>query len=195
VAFSMGTLMPRMYTRTGDKGETGLFSGERVPKNSLRVEAYGTVDELSSWIGYTRSLIKNDDEIDSLLGRIQRELFLVGIELATRLKPSSAQKVQVTLAMVKVLEEEIDRLDAELPPLSTFIVPGGAPAAAALQVARTIGRRAERKVVALVQGEKLNPMLVPYLNRLSSLLFVLARVVNRRGGIEEEKWASESMKT
>ena len=195
MAFSMGTLMPRMYTRTGDKGETGLFSGERVPKNSLRVEAYGTVDELSSWIGYTRSLIKNDDEIDSLLGRIQRELFLVGIELATRLKPSSAQKVQVTLAMVKVLEEEIDRLDAELPPLSTFIVPGGAPAAAALQVARTIGRRAERKVVALVQGEKLNPMLVPYLNRLSSLLFVLARVVNRRGGIEEEKWASESMKT
>jgi len=194
VAFSMGTLMPRMYTRTGDKGETGLFSGERVPKNSLRVEAYGTVDELSSWIGYTRSLIKNDDEIDSLLGRIQRELFLVGIELATRLKPSSAQKVQVTLAMVKVLEEEIDRLDAELPPLSTFIVPGGAPAAAALQVARTIGRRAERKVVALVQGEKLNPMLVPYLNRLSSLLFVLARVVNRRGGIEEEKWASRSMK-
>ena len=186
--------MPRMYTRTGDKGETGLFSGERVPKSSLRVEAYGTVDELSSWIGYTRSLIKNDDEIDSLLGRIQRELFLVGIELATRLKPSSAQKVQVTLAMVKVLEEEIDRLDAELPPLSTFIVPGGAPAAAALQVARTIGRRAERKVVALVQGEKLNPMLVPYLNRLSSLLFVLARVVNRRGGIEEEKWASRSMK-
>ena len=195
MAFSMGTLMPRMYTRTGDKGETGLFSGERVPKNSLRVEAYGTVDELSSWIGYTRSLIKNDDEIDSLLGRIQRELFLVGIELATRPKPSSAQKVQVTPAMVKGLEEEIDRLDAELPPLSTFIVPGGAPAAAALQVARTIGRRAERKVVALVQGEKLNPMLVPYLNRLSSLLFVLARVVNRRGGIEEEKWASESMKT
>jgi len=195
VAFSMGTLMPRMYTRTGDKGETGLFSGERVPKNSLRVEAYGTVDELSSWIGYTRSLIKNDDEIDSLLGRIQRELFLVGIELATRPKPSSAQKVQVTLAMVKVLEEEIDRLDAELPPLSTFIVPGGAPAAAALQVARTIGRRAERKVVTLAQDEKLNSMLVPYLNRLSSLLFVLARVVNRRGGIEEEKWASRSMKT
>jgi cob(I)alamin adenosyltransferase len=184
-----------MYTRTGDKGETGLFSGERVPKNSLRVEAYGTVDELSSWIGYTRSLIEHDDEIDSLLGRIQRELFLVGAELATRPEPSSAQKVQVTPAMVKVLEEEIDRLDAELLPLSTFIVPGGAHAAAALQVARTIGRRAERKVAALAQDEKLNPMLIPYLNRLSSLLFVLARVVNKRGGIEEEKWASRSMKT
>ncbi len=97
--------------------------------------------------------------------------------------------------MVKVLEEEIDRLDAELLPSSTFIVPGGAHAAAALQVARTIGRRAERKVVALAQDEKLNPMLIPYLNRLSSLLFVLARVVNKRGGIEEEKWASRSMKT
>ena len=195
MVFSMGTQMPRMYTRRGDKGETGLFSGERVPKNSLTVEAYGTVDELASWIGYTRSLIENDDEIDSLLGRIQRELFLVGIELATHPKPSSAQNVQVTPAMVKVLEEEIDRLDAELPPLSTFIVPGGAHAAAALQVARTIGRRAERKVVALAQDEKLNPMLIPYLNRLSSLLFVLARVVNKRGGIEEEKWASRSMKT
>ena len=179
--------MPRMYTRTGDKGETSLFSGERVPKNSLRVDAYGTVDELSSWIGYTRSLIEEDDEIDSILENIQRDLFLVGAELATRPKESNRQKMQVTQAMVKVLEEEIDRLDAELSPLSTFIVPGGTHAAAALQVARTIGRRAERKTVALAQSEKLNPALVQYLNRLSSLLFVLARVVNRRRGIEEEK--------
>ena len=179
--------MPRMYTRTGDKGETSLFSGERVPKNSLRVDAYGTVDELSSWIGYTRSLIEEDDEIDSILEKIQRDLFLVGAELATRPKESNRQKMQVTQAMVKVLEEEIDRLDAELSPLSTFIVPGGTHAAAALQVARAIGRRAERKAVALAQSEKLNPALVQYLNRLSSLLFVLARVVNRRRGIEEEK--------
>lgn len=179
--------MPRMYTRTGDKGETSLFSGERVPKNSLRVDAYGTVDELSSWIGYTRSLIEEDDEIDSILENIQRDLFLVGAELATRPKESNRQKMQVTQAMVKVLEEEIDRLDAELSPLSTFIVPGGTHAAAALQVARAIGRRAERKAVALAQSEKLNPALVQYLNRLSSLLFVLARVVNRRRGIEEEK--------
>jgi len=184
--------MPRMYTRTGDKGETGLFSGERVPKSSLRVDAYGAVDELSSWIGYTRSLL-DDNEIDAILERIQRDLFLVGAELATRPKESSAQKVQVTQAMVKLLEEEIDRLDAGLPPLSTFIVPGGTSAAAALQVARTIARRAERRTVTLAQSETLNPALVPYLNRLSSLLFVLARVVNMRAGIEEKKWASRSL--
>ena len=184
--------MPRMYTRTGDKGETGLFSGERVPKNSLRVDAYGTADELSSWIGYARSVIE-DDEVKSILERIQRDLFLLGAELATRPKESNAQKVQITQTMVKALEEEIDRLDAELPPLTTFLVPGGARGAAALQVARTIARRAERKTVALAQNEKLNPTLISYLSRLSSLLFVLARVVNRRGGIEEEKWASRSL--
>lgn len=181
-----------MYTRTGDKGETGLFSGERVPKNSARVDAYGTVDELSSWIGYTRSLI-NDNEMDALLERIQKDLFLVGAELATRPKESSAQNVQVTQSMVKLLEEEIDRLDAGLPALSTFIVPDGVPASGALQVARTIARRAERRTVSLAQNEPLNPAIVPYLNRLSSLLFVLARVANRRAGVEEKKWASRSL--
>lgn len=184
--------MPRMYTRTGDMGETGLFSGERVPKDSLRVEAYGTVDELSCWIGYTRSLIE-DNEIDALLERIQQDLFLVGAELATRQKESRPRKVRVTQAMVERLEEETDRLDAELPPLSTFIVPSGARAAAALHVARTIARRAERRTVTLAQNEKLNPILVSYLNRTSSLLFVLARVVNKRAGIEEKKWASRSL--
>ena len=163
-----------------------------MPKDSLRVDSYGTVDELSSWIGYTRSVIE-DDEVDSILERIQRDLFLVIAELSTRPKESNAQKVQVTQAMVKSLEGEIDRLDAELPPLTTFIVPGGTRGAAALQVARTIARRAERKTVALAQNEILNPALISYLNRLSSMLFVLARVLNRRGGIEEEKWASRSL--
>jgi cob(I)alamin adenosyltransferase len=184
--------MPRMYTRTGDKGETGLFSGERVGKDSLRVEAYGTVDELSCWIGYTRSLIE-DDEIDAILERIQQDLFLVGAQLATRQERSSLQKAEVTQAMVEHLEEEIDKLDAELPPLSTFIVPDGTGAAAALHVARTIARRAERRAVALTKNEKLNPALVQYLNRSSSLLFVLARVVNKRAGIEEKKWASRPL--
>jgi cob(I)alamin adenosyltransferase len=183
-----------MYTRTGDRGETGLFSGERVPKDSLRVEAYGTVDELSAWIGYTRSLIEVD-EINAILERIQEDLFLVGVELATRQKRSSRQKakVEVTQAMVDHLEEEIDKLDAELPPLSTFIVPDGTPAAAALHVARTIARRAERRTVTLINSEKLNPVLVQYLNRSSSLLFVLARVVNKRAGIGEKKWASRPL--
>jgi len=184
--------MPRMYTRTGDKGETGLFSGERVPKNSLRVEAYGTVDELSSWIGYTRSLVE-DSEIDAILETIQQDLFLVGAELATRPKESSPRKGQVTQAMVKHLEEEIDRLDAELPALSTFIVPAGTRAATVLHVARTIARRAERRTVALAHNEKLNPALVPYLNRASSLLYVLARVANKRAGVEEKRWALRSL--
>ena len=185
MAFSLRLPMPRMYTRTGDKGETALFSGERVPKDSLRIDAYGTVDELSSWIGYTRALIEDEDEVDSMLEKVQRDLFLVGAELATRPKESSVEKLQVTQAMVEVLEEEIDRLDAELTPLSTFIVPGGTHIAAALQVARTIGRRAERKAVTLAQNEQLNPALISYLNRLSSLLFVLARFVNKRSGNEE----------
>jgi len=184
--------MPRMYTRTGDGGETGLFSGERVPKDSLRVEAYGTVDELSCWIGYTRSLIEGD-EIDAILEKIQQDLFLVGAELATRQKKPSAQKAKVTQDMVKHLEQEIDRLDAELSPLSTFIIPNGTGPAAALHVARAIARRAERRTITLAQEEKLNPPLVPYLNRLSSLLFVLVRVVDKRAGVKEKKWASRSL--
>jgi len=184
--------MPRMYTRTGDKGETGLFSGERVPKNSLRVEAYGAVDELSSWIGYARSLMK-DREVDEVLENVQRDLFLVCTDLATRPEKGRPHKAnQVSDAMVKHLEEAIDRLGAELPPLSTFIVPSGTDAAAALHVARAVARRAERRTVSLAQKEELNPQLVPYLNRLSSLLFVLARIVNKRSGVEEAKWSSRS---
>ena len=181
-----------MYTRTGDRGETGLFSGERVLKDSVRVEAYGAVDELSCWIGYTRSLIKEikGDEIDAILERIQQDLFVVGTELATRQKQSHAQKAQVTQDMVNRLEQEIDRLDAELSPLSTFIIPNGTGPAAALHVARTVARRAERRTITLAQKEGLSPPLVPYLNRLSSLLFVLARVVDKRSGIEEKKWSS-----
>jgi cob(I)alamin adenosyltransferase len=181
-----------MYTRTGDRGETGLFSGERVLKDSLRVEAYGTVDELSCWIGYTRSLIKGD-EIDAILERIQQDLFIVGAELATRQKESHVQKVQVTHDMVNRLEQEIDRFDAELSPLSTFIIPNGTGPAAALHVARTVARRAERRTITLAQEEKLSPQLVPYLNRISSLLFVLARVVDKRSGIEEKKWSSRPL--
>jgi cob(I)alamin adenosyltransferase len=184
--------MSRMYTRSGDKGETGLFSGERVLKDSLRVEAYGTVDELSCWIGYARSLIKSD-EIDAILERIQEDLSIVGAELATRQKESHMQKVQVTQDMVKHLEQEIDSLDAGLPPLSTFIIPNGIGAAATLHVARAVARRAERRTITLAQKEKLNPPLVPYLNRLSSLLYVLARVVDKRAGVEEKKWSSRPL--
>jgi len=183
--------MSRMYTRTGDRGETGLFSGERVLKDSLRVEAYGAVDELSCWIGYTRSLLE-EDEIDAVLERIQRDLFVIGAELATR-KESHALKVQVTQDMVKHIEKDIDRLDADLPPLSNFIVPNGTGPAAALHVARAIARRAERRTISLDQKEKVSPSLLPYMNRLSSLLFVLARVVDKLAGVEEEKWSSRQL--
>lgn len=186
--------MPRMYTRTGDKGETGLFSGERVPKNSLRVEAYGSVDELSSWIGYARSLVE-DSQVDAILERLQQDLFLVGADLATRPKELSSRKEKVTEVMVRRLEKDIDLLDAELPVLSTFIVPAGTRAAAALHVARTVARRAERRTVMLAQNEKLNPQLVPYLNRTSSLLFVLARVANKRASVEEKRWALRSLES
>jgi cob(I)alamin adenosyltransferase len=183
-----------MYTRTGDKGETGLFSGERVPKNSLRVEAYGTVDELSSTIGRARSLIE-DREIDEILEKVQRDLFLVGAELATLPKSRREQKFKVTDTMVKYLEEQTDRLAAELAPLSTFIVPAGTEAATALHVARTVARRAERRAVTLAQKEQLDSQVLPYLNRLSSLLFVLAMIVNHRSGVDEVKWSSRSQQT
>jgi len=178
-----------MYTRTGDKGETGLFSGERVPKNSIRVEAYGTVDELSSWIGYVRTLVQ-DEQIGEVLEGVQRDLFLVSADLATQATEEKPKKaVRVTEEMVKNLEEEIDRLDAELPQLPTFIFPIGTQAAAALHIVRTVARRAERRTVALAKQEDLNQQLVPYLNRLSSLLYVFARVINKRSGVDETKWS------
>lgn len=181
--------MTRIYTRTGDRGETALLSGERLPKDSLRVEAYGTVDELSSWIGYARSLIE-DQEIVGILDKTQRDLFSLGADLATRSKGKTPGADRVTDSMVRNVEEDIDKLDAELTPLSTFIIPVGTKAASALHVARAIARRAERRTVTLAGNERLNPQIIPYLNRLSSLLFVLARVVNKRSGVEESRWAS-----
>jgi len=181
-----------MYTRRGDGGETGLFSGERVRKDALRIEAYGTVDELSSTIGHARSLTE-DRQVDEVLERIQRDLFVVGAELATCPGKERSLRVHVNDAMVEDLEREIDSLDAELSPLSTFILPCGVTAATALHVARGVARRAERRVVTLAKKEKLNPQILAYLNRLSSLLFVLARIVNKRSGVEETKWASRSL--
>lgn len=168
-----------------------MFSGERVWKDTLRVEAYGTVDELSSTIGHARSLTE-DSEVDQILEKVQQDLFLVGAELATRPRKGRPRKLEVTSEMVRRLEREIDRLDAELPPLSAFIVPSGARATTALHVARNVARRAERRAVTLARKEKLNPQVLAYLNRVSSLLFVLARIVNKRSGAQEMKWASRS---
>jgi cob(I)alamin adenosyltransferase len=177
----------KIYTRTGDAGETSLFDGTRVKKDDPRVDAYGEVDELNAWLGLVRASAV-DAQLDAELAHIQRDLFALGAQLADpadRIAPRVA-KVMLADADVSRLESLIDRLEAELPPLRRFILAGGTPAGAALHVARTVCRRAERRMVALTPP--VDPVLLRYVNRLSDLLFVLARVVNHRGGVPETEW-------
>ncbi len=180
----------RIYTKTGDDGTTGLFGGERVSKDSIRIESYGTVDELNSAIGLARSL-GPPPEHDPLLGTIQEQLFVLGADLATprsqELKKSSLPRV--TTAEIVCLERAIDALEDTLPPLKTFILPGGSPCGSALHLARTVCRRAERHVVTLHGIEpEIGDLPTQYLNRLSDLLFVLARAVNHDLGAAEHPW-------
>lgn len=180
----------KIYTRTGDEGETALFGGQRVRKDSPRVEAYGSVDELNAVIGVARTFL-DDPKVNMALARIQEHLFVLGGDLATPLGEESqaaAAVPRVTPAEVKTLEELIDRYQAELPSLRQFILPGGHRAAAFLHLARTVCRRAERRSVTLAGREPINDQVLAYLNRLSDLLFVLARVVNHRAGIAEITW-------
>ncbi len=180
----------KLYTKTGDKGDTGLFGGGRVAKDDPRVEAYGDVDELNAAIGMARA-IELMPRIDEVLVPIQRDLFSLGALLAT----PDRDKMRAQLDTARIdedriaqLERAIDAGEAELEPLKAFILPGGTPKAAALHVARTVCRRAERRVVALSHGVELPGLVVIYLNRLSDLLFVLARVANRRAGAGEVTW-------
>ena len=182
----------RIYTRTGDTGDTGLFGGGRVTKNHPRVEAYGDVDELNAAIGFARS-IEPMPRIDEVLVPIQRDLFAIGALLATPDRDKMRQhleKARVDDDRVGQLEHAIDDGDRELEPLRSFIVPGGTPKAASLHVARTVCRRAERRVVSLGElgTDDIPPVVVVYLNRLSDLLFTLARVANRRAGAGEVTW-------
>ena len=174
----------RIYTRTGDKGTTGLASGERRKKHDLRVEAYGTVDETNACVGLAR--LHAQGEVDAMLSRIQNELFDLGADLATpeTEKPLPYEPLRILDAQVERLEREIDRLNEALSPLRSFVLPGGSPAAAALHLARTVCRRAERLVVALSDkpDETVSPAAIKYLNRLSDFLFVASRFVNDRGG-------------
>jgi len=177
--------LTKIYTRGGDKGQTSLGDGTRVPKQSLRVEAYGTVDEANAALGLARLHTSGDE--DAMLGRIQNELFDLGADLCTpedgrRAGDKSRGALRVLPSQVKRLETEIDRMNKELQPLGSFILSGGNPAAAHLHLARTITRRAERLVSALAAEEKINPETLKYLNRLSDHLFVLARRVNGNGG-------------
>jgi cob(I)alamin adenosyltransferase len=181
----------KVYTRGGDSGETSLFGGERVRKDHPRVEAYGAVDELNALIGLARTELEGDD-LQELLEGVQRSLFEVGGELATPgegAKKGARKSVpRVSDSHVEALEQAIDKLDVELAPLRAFILPGGSRGAALLHHARTVCRRAERRVVHLALEGSVPAGMIRYLNRLSDLLFVLARVVNRRQGIEEPIW-------
>jgi cob(I)alamin adenosyltransferase len=178
----------RIYTKTGDGGDTGLFGGERVPKDHERVEACGAVDEANAAIGLGIALIE-DIEIGERLLHVQARLFEVGAILATP-DPSRSRKAiaRVEDADVEKLERWIDEMESHLPPLKTFILPGGSPSAAAVHHARTVVRRAERRVVAITRRGEVHESVLRYLNRLSDFLFVAARLVNRRAGEPEQPW-------
>lgn len=178
----------KIYTRTGDDGTTSLFAGGRVPKASLRVEAYGTTDELNAHLGMARAL-KPQRGVALRLVTIQTQLFHLGADLATPMDAKASFVVRVEQSQVDQLEAEIDVMTAELPELTRFILPGGTPAAAQIHIARTVCRRAERLVVSLAEVEPINAPVLPYLNRLSDYLFTLARWENHQAGIDDEVWA------
>lgn len=179
----------KLYTRRGDAGETDLFGGARVPKDHLRVEAYGAVDELNAALGVAAAATGHAD-LRALASELQSQLFALGAQLAA---PDAERRAKSALPgprdeHVTRLEREIDRFEAELPPLRRFVLPGGTPGAAALHLARTVCRRAERRAVALGREEAVDPVAIRFLNRLSDLLFVLARLENRRAGLPDVEW-------
>ena len=208
----------KIYTRTGDEGQTGLFGGPRVSKDDLRIEAYGTTDELNSVLGAARAALSDHapgpfDEpertgeaadptspshwstsLDSWLERIQNELFDLGADLATPLD-AKAHVHRMEQDWIDALETDIDRLDGGLAPLTAFILPGGSHVAAQLHVARTICRRAERKVISLAKRDDINLLCAVYLNRLSDALFVAARLANDRLGVEDHTWTSATSRS
>ena len=177
----------RIYTRTGDDGETSLYGGTRVSKADGRVDAYGEIDELNAWLGVVRAS-DLDADVDTALLEIQRDLFALGAQLAdpTEKLGSNVAKAVIGDEEITRLEQLIDRLETELPPLRRFILAGGSPAGAALHLSRTVCRRAERRMVALQPAVDI--VLIRYVNRLSDLLFVLGRVVNHRAGVTEIEW-------
>ncbi len=178
----------KLYTKTGDGGETGLFDGTRVAKSDPRVEAYGAVDELEAWLGLVRSH-RLDADVEAMLARIQQDLFALGAILADPSHRIAPRVHKATLGPDDVtrLEGWIDTLDGALPPLRHFVLAGGTPAASLLQVARAVCRRAERRIV-LLGGDAVDPVLLTYINRLSDLLFVMARTANARSSVPEHAW-------
>jgi len=179
----------KIYTKTGDDGTTSLFSGGRVSKTHLRVEAYGTIDELNSVLGVVRAHHPHE-RTDERLEQVQQQLFNLAADLATPLDSKADWVVRMDAATVTGLEEAIDEMSADLPELKNFIFPGGSLAAANIHVARTVCRRAERVVVQLSEQESVGDNVINYLNRLSDFLFTLARWENMQAGIPEDKWST-----
>lgn len=177
----------KIYTKTGDDGTTGLFGGERIQKDALRIESYGTVDELNATLGLAASF-SADQEIKGILNGIQNDLFAIGADLATPLHVISMRIRRTDATMTKRLEDTIDGIDPQLKPLTHFILPGGSKVAAMLHVARNVCRRGERLVVRLSRSEEITREVILYLNRLSDLLFVLARWSNQKEGVSEIPW-------
>jgi cob(I)alamin adenosyltransferase len=171
--------LTRIYTKTGDKGTTALGTGKRVPKHDLRVEAYGTVDETNAAIGLAR--LHTSGDADAALARIQNDLFDLGADLCAPEGEGSKERLRISDTQVARLEDEIDRMNEELAPLNSFVLPGGSAASAYLHQARTIARRAERDITRLAENEPVNPAVIRYINRLSDHLFVLARYENDKG--------------
>ena len=176
----------KIYTRSGDQGETSLFGGRRVAKHDQRLAVYGTIDELNSALGVVRAL-DVPEEIDQAVARIQHELFALGAELATP-DASDSREGQLADRHVDRLEADIDRWEADLPPLKQFILPGGSRSGATLHVARCICRRAERDLAALAAAETVRGVVLRYVNRLSDLLFVMARTASQAAGVAETPW-------
>ncbi|WP_421799535.1 cob(I)yrinic acid a,c-diamide adenosyltransferase [Haliscomenobacter sp.] len=176
----------KIYTKTGDKGETGLFGGKRLPKYHLRIEAYGTVDELNAHLGLVRDSLV-DEATRDVLKEIQDRLFTIGANLAS--DPDKSMSTPDLLdSDIEALEQQMDQMDAHLPPLKNFILPGGHPSVSFCHIARTVCRRAERQVVALAANEPVEEILLRYLNRLSDYLFVLSRKMAQDLGVEEVSW-------
>ena len=177
----------KIYTKTGDKGETSLFGGERVSKDEVRIEAFGTVDELNSIIGTARAFNENE-EIDSILARIQDNLFVLGADLATPVNSRNASVPRISAGNISSIERAIDQLESKLDPLKSFVLPGGSRPASLLHFARTVCRRAERRTVTLWKKGEISDEATIYLNRLSDFLFVLARYANKTAGMAETIW-------
>jgi len=182
----------KIYTKTGDKGKTSLFGGQRIDKDDLRVECYGTVDELNSILGLTIIEI-TDREVSELIQNIQNDLFTLGGELATPIEKKSEldSSSEINTNQINFLEEKIDRFEEKLQPLKQFILPGGSKSAALLHIARSVSRRSERLAVKLSKRDVINENIIIYLNRLSDLLFVLARFENDVNQILDVPWTSK----